>query len=50
MWADQEKSEDICTPKYLIQVTLSIIAEGEPIKSGGKLEVRLDLFLLTNMY
>jgi len=31
-------------------VTFSIIAEGEPIKSGGKLEVRLDLFLLTNMY
>ena len=50
MWADQDKSEDICTPKYLIQVTFSIIAEGEPIKSGGKLEARPDLFLLTNMY
>ena len=50
MWADQDKSEDICTPIYLIQVTFSIMAEGEPIKSGGKLEARPDLFLLTNMY
>ena len=50
MWADQDKSEGICTPKYLIQVTVSIMAEGEPIKSGGKLEARLDLFLLICIY
>ena len=50
MWADQDKSEGICTPKYLIQVTFSIMAKGEPIKSWGKLEARLDIFLLTNMY
>ena len=51
MWADQDQSEDICTPKYyLIQVTFPIMADGEPIKSGGKLEARLDLFPLTNMY
>ena len=43
MWADQD------TPNYLIQVTFPIIAEGEPIKGGCKLEARLDLFLPTNM-
>ena len=43
MWADQDKSGGICTPKYLIQVTFSIMAKGEPIKSWGKLEARLDI-------
>jgi len=39
----QDMSEEIlCTPKCFIQV-ISMAAEGEPIKSGGKLEARLDL-------
>ena len=34
MWADQDKSEEIlCTPKYFIQVTFSMEAEGEPGES-----------------
>jgi len=27
-----------------------MVAQGEPRKSGGELEARLELFLLTNMY
>jgi len=36
MRADQDMSEDICSPKYMIQVTFSTIAEGEPIKSWSQ--------------
>ena len=39
--------KDYCSA---LQMTLSIMAEGEPVKSGGKLEARLDLFPLTDMY
>ena len=35
------------TPKYFILVTFSIVASGDPMKSVGRMEARLDLF---NMY
>jgi len=35
MWADQERSEDMWTPRYLTQVTFPIVAADEPIESAG---------------
>jgi len=43
-----EQADYIYSPKYFIQVTVSMVAEDEPINSGGKQEV-MDLILLTNI-
>ena len=37
------------THKYFILVTFSIVASGEPKKSVGRMEARLDFFLLINI-